>query len=339
MNKHISETARRRAPIQWKNYYMVFLLAALCVIFSMASPQFLTVNNWSNLLITQVTTGTMALGAISVLILGEFDVSLGYMISFCMMLGAVLSERGLPGPAVMLAMVGAGAFFGLMSGLFTVKMNISSFIATLGVGILLFGLNLAISNGEVHSSGIPKMLLTLGQGKLFKVGYCVWVLIALCLLMHFFLNHTTLGRGLYAVGGSEKVAFLAGLSTGRIRILAFVLAGAFTGLAAVFQLGQAGAANPSSGPNLLMPTYAIVFLGATAFQTGVYNVRGLALAIILLGVGSNGINLIGAPSWAEFIYNGGVLVLAIFIAQREIYRTAHGDKRRAAKSPASEASQ
>lgn len=309
-----------KQPSSIRNYYMLILLVVLCVAFSALSSNFLTVANWSNLLIVQATTGAMALGAIFVLILGEFDVSLGYMISFCMMTGAVLSEKGISGVGTILIMVATGAVCGLLSGLLTVKVKISSFISTLGVGILLFGLNLAISNGEVHSSNIPAIMTAIGQKKLLGIGLCFWILLLFCAVIYILLNHTTFGRNLYAVGGSEKIAFLAGVKTDRIRILAFVLSGAFTGLASVFQLGQAGAANPSSGPNLLMPTYAIVFLSATAFTPGVYNVPGLLLSIVLLGVGINGLNLIGAPSWAEFVYNGGVLIIAVFLSQLDRYK-------------------
>lgn len=314
-----------------KNYYILILLIALCAVFSMLSPNFFTVSNWSNLLLVQATTGVMALGAIFVLILGEFDVSLGYLISFCMMTGAVLAEKGCSGIVVLIVMVAVGAVCGLASGLLTVKAKVSSFIATLGMGILLYGLNLAISNGEVHSGSVPPLLTKIGQEKWGGVGICFWILLALCVVIYLLLNHTVVGRNLYAVGGSEKISFLAGVKTNRIRIMAFVLSGAFTGMGAVFQLGQAGAANPSSGPNLLMPTYAIVFLSATAFHVGVYNVPGLLLSIIILGVGINGLNLMGAPSWVEFVYNGGVLTLAVFLSQLDRYAAAGKSVRRMEK--------
>lgn len=317
-----------------KNYYILILLIVLCAVFGMLSPNFFTVSNWSNLLLVQATTGVMALGAIFVLILGEFDVSLGYLISFCMMTGAALAERGCPGGVVLIAMVAVGGLCGLASGLLTVKAKVSSFIATLGMGMLLYGLNLAISNGEVHSGSVPPLLTGIGQDKWGGVGVCFWILLALCAVIYLLLNHSVVGRSLYAVGGSEKIAFLAGVKTNQIRILAFVLSGAFTGMGAVFQLGQAGAANPSSGPNLLMPTYAIVFLSATAFHVGVYNVPGLLLSIIILGVGINGLNLMGAPSWVEFVYNGGVLVLAVFLSQMDRYAAARKSVRPAGKRTA-----
>lgn len=318
----MNQLKRPHSNFQPKNYYMLILFVVLCAAFGMLSPNFFTIANWSNLLLVQATTGVMALGAIFVLILGEFDVSLGYLLSFCMMTGAVLAEKGCPGIGVLAVMVAVGALCGLLSGLLTVKAKVSSFIATLGMGILLFGLNLAISNGEVHSGSVPPLLTKIGQEKWGGVGICFWILLALCAVIYLLLNHTVVGRNLYAVGGSEKISYLAGVKTDRIRIMAFVLSGAFTGVGAVFQLGQAGAANPSSGPNLLMPTYAIVFLSATAFHVGTYNVLGLVLSIIILGVGINGLNLMGAASWVEFVYHGGVLVLAVFLSQLDRYTAA-----------------
>lgn len=203
----MNDKRKLQSRFQIKNYYMLILLIALCIAFGIASPNFFTVSNWSNLLIVQATTGAMALGALFVLILGEFDVSLGYLISFCMMTGAVLSEKGLSGILVLVIMVAVGAVCGLASGLLTVKMKISSFIATLGVGILLFGLNLAISNGEVHSSGIPTLLTTIGQKKFLGIGICFWILLFFCAVIYILLNYTTFGRHLYAVGGSQKISF------------------------------------------------------------------------------------------------------------------------------------
>ncbi len=154
---------KQQSNFQLKNYYIFMLLIVLCAGFGLVSPQFFTVSNWSNLLLVQATTGVMALGAIFVLILGEFDVSLGYLISFCMMTGAVLAERGASGVVVLIVMVAVGALCGLASGLLTVKAKVSSFIATLGMGILLYGLNLAISNGEVHSGSVPGLLPRSGR--------------------------------------------------------------------------------------------------------------------------------------------------------------------------------
>ena len=119
----------------------------------------------------------------------------------------------------------AGVLVGLINGLLTVKLHISSFIATLGTGIVLSGVTLGISNGQVLFSGIPKLLTTIGQGRWLGLGVSVWLTLVLALIMFLVLEHTPFGRRLYAIGGSERVAFLAGVPTGKMKITAFAVAG------------------------------------------------------------------------------------------------------------------
>ena len=94
-------------------------------------------------------------------------------------------------------------------------------------------------------------------------------------------------------------------------------AGAFIGVAAIFELGQAGAANPGFGPDLLLPAYAAAFLGVTTYRPGYYNVPGTLVAILLLAVGFNGLSLMGVPFWVQPIFNGSVLLVAVLSARAE----------------------
>jgi ribose transport system permease protein len=233
------------------------------------------------------------------------------------MFGAFLGEEGFTAAIVIPGMLIAGALVGLVNGLLTVKLHISSFIATLGTGIVLSGVTLGISNGQVLFSGIPKLLTTIGQGRLLGLGVSVWLTLVLALIMFFVLEHTPFGRRLYAIGGSERVAFLAGVPTARMKITAFAVAGLLVGVGAIFALGQTGAGNPSFGPELLLPAYAAAFLSVTTYRPGYYNVPGIVVAIILLAVGFNGMNLLGAPFWAQPIFNGAVLLLAVVTARAE----------------------
>jgi ribose transport system permease protein len=135
------------------------------------------------------------------------------------------------------------------------------------------------------------------------------------------LEQTPFGRKLYAVGGSERVAFLAGIRTGLLKIAAFALAGLLIGIGAIFALGQNGAANAGFGPELLLPAYAAAFLGVTTYRPGYYNIPGAVIAILLMAVGFNGLNLLGAPFWVQPIFNGTVLVVAVICARAESHRT------------------
>lgn len=308
---------QRVASALLSRYATVLLLALLVLVFSLATPKFLTAQNWQNLLVTQAVVACLALAAILPLVAGEFDLSLGYLVGVLAMLGAYLAKHGGSGLEVVLAMLAAGILVGLINGVLTVVFKISSFIATLGVGIILSGATLGLSGGQVLFSNIPPALTNLGKGELLGVGTPVWLALSLAGVLLYVLEHTPFGRRLYAVGGSERVAFLAGVRTGRVKIAAFAGAGLLVAIGAVFALGQNGAANPGFGADLLLPAYAAAFLGVTTYRPGYYNVPGAIVAILLLAVGFNGLNLLGAPFWVQPVFNGAVLLVAVITARAE----------------------
>lgn len=303
--------------IVFDRYATLFLLILLIAAFTFASDRFLTVQNLTNLLVVQAVISCVSFAAIIPLVAGEFDLSLGNMIGFVAMVGAVLGAAGYGAIVVATTMLVAGAISGAVNGFLTVKFEISSFIATLGTGILLSGLTFALSNGQVIFSGVPEPITYLGQEKFLGLGITVWLTIALAFALLYLTEHTPFGRKLYAIGGSERVAFLAGIRTGGVKIVAFAIAGLLVGIGAVFALGQNGAANPGYGPDLLLPAYAACFLGVTSYRPGYYNIPGSIIAILLLAVGFNGLNLLGAPFWVQPIFNGAVLILAVVSARAE----------------------
>jgi ribose transport system permease protein len=308
----------------FRTYGTLLLLAFLILIFSLMTPSFFTASNWANILIVQVVIACMAMGATLIMISGEFDLSLGYLLGFDIMLGAYVSQYGLSPLLVVLIMLVVSTLIGLLNAILTVYFKISSFIATLGVGIVLSGLTLGLSGGQVLYNGIPKVITYLGQSTILGIGVSVWLVIILAIIMFYVLEHTPFGRQLYALGGGERVAFLAGIRTQLMKIMIFALSGLLVGVGALFQLGQSGAANPGFGPELLLPVYASVFLGVTTFRPGYYNVVGTCVAIIILAVGFNGLSLLGAPFWVQPVFNGVVLLIAVLSAKSETRKVKIG---------------
>ena len=300
-----------------KRYTTLLILIALLCVFSFLSPQFLTSLNLKNLLVVQVTVCCMAFATILPLIVGEFDLSLGYALGFIMMLGAFLGGFGFSAATIIPAMLAAGACIGAINGLLRISFNISSFIVTLGVGIVLSGVTQGMSGGAVLYSGIPPILTAIGEHELLGFKISVWFTIGLALVLVFVLEHTPFGRQLYAIGGSERVALLAGIRVNLCKVLAFAGAGLLVSVAALFELGQSGGANPLFGPELLLPAYAAAFLGVTTYRPGYFNIPGAVIAIVLLAVGFNGLNLLGVPYWLQPIFNGVVLILAVITAAAE----------------------
>lgn len=303
--------------VVFEKYATLLLLIILLIGFSFATDRFLTAQNLTNLLVVQSVISCVAFAAIMPLVAGEFDLSLGNMIGFLAMVGAILGQAGYGAEVVIPAVIVSGIVAGAVNGLLTVRFEISSFIATLGTGILLSGFTFGLSGGQVIFSGVPETITYVGQERFLGLGITVWLTIAIALVLLYVTEHTPFGRKLYAIGGSERVAFLAGIRTGRLKIFAFAISGLLVAVGAIFELGQSGAANPGFGPDLLLPAYAAAFLGVTSYRPGYYNIPGAIIAILLLAVGFNGLNLLGAPFWVQPIFNGAVLIVAVVTARAE----------------------
>jgi ribose transport system permease protein len=295
----------------------IVLLVVLIVVFSATTSDFLTLSNFQSVLIVQAVTACMTFGVMFPLIVGEFDLSVGYMIGFVSMFGAWLGGKGWTAVPIILAMLAAGAFFGLVNAVLIERAKISSFIATLGVGIVLEGFTQGLSGGSVLTNNIPAAFATIGRSYAGPLALSVWITIVLAAILFYVLEHTPFGRSLYAIGGSQRVAFLAGLRTRRLKTMAFALSGTLVAIGAIFALGQNGSASPSFGPDLLLPAYAAAFLGVTTFRGGYYNVVGSVVGILVLAIGFNGLSLLGVPFWVQPIFNGGVLIVAVLAARAE----------------------
>lgn len=307
-----------------RSYSTIALLVVVIVVFSLATPTFLTVGNIQSVLIVQTVSALLTFAVMLPLVVGEFDLSVGYMIGLLAMLGAFLGGAGVGTVGVILAMLAGGGLIGLLNGVLVVRARISSFIATLGVGIVLSGVTEGISDGKVLFQGIPRFVETVGAGYAGPLSISVWLTLGLAVVLFYVLEFTPLGRKWYAIGGSERVAFLAGVRTGWLKALAFVGAGVLVGVAAVVALGQSGSGDPSFGPELLLPAYAAAFLGVTTFRAGYYNIVGSVVGILLLGIGFNGLSLLGVPFWGQPIFDGGVLLLAVMAARAEARRVRVG---------------
>jgi ribose transport system permease protein len=308
-----------------RQYGTVVLLALLILVFSLTAESFFTWTNFKSILITQTVIACMTLGVMLPLIVGEFDLSVGYMVGFLSMLGAYLAGHDWGVAPILVVMLGVGALIGFINSILIDRTHISSFIATLGVGIILQGFTQGLSGGSVLTDGIPRLVVDIGREYAGPVSISVWITLGLIIVLFYLLEHTPLGRSWYAIGGSEKVSFLAGLRTKRLKSFAFALGGLLVGVGAIFALGQNGSASPSFGPELLLPAYAGAFLGVTTFKGGYYNVVGCSIVgILVLAVGFNGLSLLGVPFWIQPVFNGSVLLAAVLAARAETRKVRVG---------------
>jgi ribose transport system permease protein len=318
-----SPTSSTHQPRRWRTYlerYAVLLILLLVVfVFSILEPtSFATKDNAISILQQQSVLACLALGLLVPIAIGEFDLSVGYVLGFSAMVAAKLGgSSGLPDIAIILICLGVGLAIGAFNGILVARYKVHSLIATLGVGFAVSGATIGVSGSQTLFEGIPDAITKVSSTEIFTVDLAVWIVLVLAIVMWAVLVHTPFGRRIYAIGGSERVARLAGVRTDAIKIAAFAIAGFFAAIAGLLQLGEAGAANPSGGINLLLPAFAAIFLGATTIKPGYFNVWGTIIAILLLAAGFTGLSLRGVPLWVEPIFDGSLLLVAVLFARAE----------------------
>ena len=308
-----------------KRYMLVLITIALFVLFAILRPNFATINNVNVFMVGRVTVGFFALAALVPLAVGEFDISLGYMIGSCIMVGAKLSTTfNLPAGLVLLIIVLTGALLGAFNGLLSVTMKIPSTISTLGSGMIMYGISLGVNGSKSISGVFASSVVDVFRTRILGLNITIYLLLLVGILAWIILEKTPFGKQVYAVGVSQRVAHLAGVRVNAVRFASYVMAGVIVGIGAALNVGQSGNAYPDTGPTFLMPGLATVFLSITMHKMGKYNVPGTMVSIIMLGILFNGISMMGAPFWFESVANGLILLFVVMLNGKDFRSAQNG---------------
>ena len=285
-------------------------LAALIVILSIASPYFLTATNISSVIRQTAVINIMALGMTLVIVSGGIDLSVGSILAFS---GVVGTMTMVATDSVMLGMVTGvvcGTLWGVANGLMIARMRIPPFIVTLGTLGIVRGLTLVISGG-LPVVGLPKEHGFLGEGTIGPAPFVLVVLIACVVLAHFMLHSTKLGRYTYAIGSNEAAAIYAGIPVGRFKVAIYAICGLLTGLAGMIETSRLMTGQPTAGVTYELQVIAAVVIGGGSLTGGEGTVIGTLIGAFIMGLLSNGSDLLGInPYWQQVII-GAVIILAV----------------------------
>jgi ribose transport system permease protein len=246
---------------------------------------------------------------------GDFDLSIAATMNLAASIVAVLifKHHFAMVPATLVALA-VGAGIGVINGILIVGIGVNAFVATLGTMTAIGGLTYGVTNNAVIS-GLTGSILSFSRLDVLGLPVAVVYGWGLAIIVWYVFEYTPVGRYLLFVGGNREASRLTGLPVRRLRFLAFVFAGLLSAFAGVLLAGTLGAADPSAGPQYLLPPYAAAFLGTTTIQVGRFNVVGTVVALYLLVVGVTGLVLLGAASWISDVFNGTALVLAVVFAR------------------------
>lgn len=294
-----------------------FAWLALAVIFSILSPDvFLSLANFQTMLGSQAVLLILTLALIVPLTAGDYDLSVAGTLGFAAMLIAVLNTRhDVPIGLAVLAALAAGAVVGLINGTLMIYFGIESLIVTLGMGTVLGGLTLWISDSATISGVSTVLVDAVIVYKFAGISLAFYYGLGLCALIWYVFEYTTIGRRLLFVGRGRSVSKLSGIRVPRIRIGAMVVSGVIAAFAGVLYAGTTGGADPSSAASFLLPAFAAAFLGATSIMPGRFNPWGTLLAVYFLVTGITGLQILGAQSYVQQLFYGGALLCAVALSQ------------------------
>ena len=299
-----------------ERYALIAVWAILVMIFAFLRPHtFWTRGNVESLLSSQSVLLVLTLGLLVPLIVGEFDLSIAGTLSWSAMLTAVLNVN-LHWPILVAvgAAIASGIVIGIVNGVIVVA-GVNSFIVTLGTATILYGLVSWVSSSNTISGVSGSFVGAVYLHRVLGLAPELYYALGLVLLLWFVTGYTPVGRRLIFVGRGSTVARLSGINVRRIRFGAFVVSGFASAVAGVLYAGTLGGADPTSGQSFLLPAFAAAYLGATAIRVGRFNPWGSFFAVYVLVTGVNGLQLLGAQNYVQQLFYGGVLVVAVAVAQ------------------------
>lgn len=296
-------------------------LLGIIVFFALRLPDtFLTAQNLLNISqqisMLAVTAFTMTI----VMVMGDFDLSVGSTASLVGVVAAVLFAAGLPVWAGVAGALAVGVAGGLLNGALVAYIGILPFIATLGTLTMFSGAAFLVSDGKtIFGRDIPTAFAGFARsGVMLGEGITVpsmTIAAALVLALVFVvLEHTTYGRRLYAIGGNIQAAELAGINVRRLRLSAFALTGLGAAVAGLMYASRVASANPTQASGLMLDAIAAVFLGMTMGRQGEPRVIATLVGVLILGILDNGLTQMNVDSYVREILIGAIVIAAVAVS-------------------------
>ena len=285
-------------------------LIVLFIALTIATPHFLTAINLASVARQTAVINIMALGMTLVIITGGIDLSVGSILAIAGLFGAMAIKDGYPIPFAILIGIATGLLCGFLNGVMITQLRINAFIVTLGTLEAYRGLALVVSKGlPVHE--IPDSFSFLGDGNLLGIPFSLWLLALCALLMHLLLEHTKLGRYAFAIGSNSAAAYYAGVPIKFHLTAVYAIAGMLAGLAGMIEASRLMTGQPTAGQGYELQAIAAVVIGGGSLQGGEGSVTGTLIGAFIIGLLSNGSDLLGVnPYWQQVII-GAVIIAAV----------------------------
>ena len=290
------------------------LILLAIILMTSALPRFFSIENFSNILADSSILIIVALGQFLVILTGGIDLSVGSIIAFCGMLGALINMNypELHPMWCLIAGSATGAGLGLFNGVLVAYGNIPAIIVTLGSLGIFRGFTFILSKGQwVTAHEMTEGFTALPHGNLLGIPNIILYAIITCIVIFYFINYTRTGRELYAIGGNKSAAVLVGIKEERLQVLIFTICGLVSGLAGVLWAARYAAAVNEMAVGFELMTVAACVLGGVSISGGSGLVSGVILGALFMGLLNNSLTMIKNMAFYQMFIQGMVVIVAM----------------------------
>jgi ribose transport system permease protein len=308
----------QRLPVET---YVVTFTIVLWIILSIASPNFLTEGNISNMMRQTSVAAIVAIGVLCTIIVAGIDLSVGSVVAFCGVLFAQLFGLGFDLPIAVLVTIGCGLGVGLINALAISSLGIPAFIVTLAGLQVYRGLALLVSGG-MTVGGLPPNVKDFARGTTFGLPNLFWAMIVVAIGVHYLLRYTRTGRYMYAMGSNAEAARRQGISTRRITIVAYLLSSGLAALASILLVSRLSIASPSMANAYELQAIAAAVVGGASLFGGRGTVLGALVGAVLFTTMGNGAVLLDIDPFWEMVIEGLLIALVVYLDNLQKRRQA-----------------
>ncbi|SEP50435.1 ABC transporter permease [Amycolatopsis saalfeldensis] len=313
----VSPVRRVLSGIGVQNSSLIITLVVLIIVLSTLNDNFFRTNNL--LLIGSAVTimGLLSLVQTLVIILGALDISVGSMAGLASVISAMAFTATGSSAIGILAAVGTGIACGLVNGLIIIFGRVNPVVATLATLATYKGIAQVVSDGKAQGyTGADDLFIFLAKGTVLGLPTLVWVFLIVAAILHFLLKYTDIGRNIFAIGGNDTAARLAGININRYIIGVYALVGVVAAIAGVLITARTGSGQPTSGSEgLELQAVTGAALGGTMLKGGKGSIVSTVLAVFILGVLDNGMSGLGINQFWQNVAHGALLVVAVVLQQ------------------------
>jgi len=302
---------------RWIDYAFLGAFLLLLLVAATMSDVFFTQRNISNLLRQIVTNGLISLGMLVVIVTGGIDLSVGPVVAFsAIVVSGMIQNQHLPLPVAILIALGVGGLAGAFNGFMISRFKLQPFIVTLATLGAIRGLVYVYSQTPITPED-PSFRTIFGMPILGPFTLSILIMLVAFLVMLFFINRTTAGRAIVAIGGNEEAVRLAGINVRRHILLAYIISGLCAALAGILLASRLGIAQPSLGVGFELDAIAACVIGGAILGGGGGSVIGTFGGVVILGLIDNLLNLLNVQSYYQQIFKGLIILFAVLARRKD----------------------